>query len=239
MVSKSGFVKLSRAVLQLPIWNDPYDATLWIYCILNATHTDYGDLVAGQFSTSYQKLSSTLHWGRSTVIRRLDKLCEEGYLSRITCSQGTKITVCHWNSISVGSIPENIEGSISVKSRQYPNDTESIPQRNYGSIIETPITRIEEKTHSQEERARDFERFWGAYPRHEDRTIALKAYMALDVSPDRLFRALEKAKDSRKWTSANGRYIPSAAKWLDGEWLDYAEDELEEHRKEHKVWEMY
>lgn len=239
MANHKGFVKMSRDVLHLPIWHDPHSVTLWLYCILNATHTDYGDLLSGQFSTTYQKLSSTLHWSRSTVLRHLDKLCMEGYLERAACSQGTIITVCHWREISSGGTPANTQDSITeIPPPSHPS-TESVPQREFGGTQETYITRIEEKEHSQEDRERDFERFWGAYPRHEERSLALKAYLALDVEPSKLLMALDKAKNSRKWLSANGRYIPSAAKWLDGEWLDYAKDELEEHRKEHQVWEMY
>lgn len=42
--------------------------------------------------------------------------------------------------------------------------------------------------------------------------------MTMDTPLPVLMHALEQAKASRQWQQENGRFIPSAAKWLDGGW---------------------
>ncbi len=77
--------------------------------------------------------------------------------------------------------------------------------------------------HTNSARESEFFRWWKLYPRHEGQKAALKAWMELsDVPAETLTRALENARNSADWRKENGRFIPSAAKWLDGKWEDYA-----------------
>lgn len=69
-----------------------------------------------------------------------------------------------------------------------------------------------------------FEAFWGAYPRHQDKAKALKAFQRINPDTDLLtiiLRALEVQKDSDQWTCQGGQYIPLATTWLNGRrWED-------------------
>lgn len=69
-----------------------------------------------------------------------------------------------------------------------------------------------------------FERFWSAYPRHQYKDRARKAWAKL--GPDlalcrRMSEALAIQKRSAQWTEAGGKYIPHPATWLNGRcWED-------------------
>ena len=73
--------------------------------------------------------------------------------------------------------------------------------------------------------AASFDDFWRAYPRRVAKKDALKAWNHIKptVYP-KIFSALEHHRQSDDWSRDNGRFIPHAATWLNGErW----EDELE------------
>ena len=69
-----------------------------------------------------------------------------------------------------------------------------------------------------------FDRFWAAYPRHEGKQNARKAFDKLKPDEDLLktmLDALEKQKKSAQWTEDGGQYIPHPATWLNGKrWED-------------------
>ena len=78
------------------------------------------------------------------------------------------------------------------------------------------------ETSVNSERERQFLRWWKLYPRHEGQQAARNAWMEMrDIPAEVLLEALENAKRSNDWMKDNGKYIPSAAKWLDGKWEDY------------------
>ena len=68
-----------------------------------------------------------------------------------------------------------------------------------------------------------FDAFWTAYPRHEAKTRALKAWTALHPSPEltaTLLAAIEQHKQ-RLWAQAPPDKIPHPATWLNGRrWED-------------------
>ena len=74
---------------------------------------------------------------------------------------------------------------------------------------------------ARKERAREsellFERFWGAYPRKEAKTVAKKAFEKL--APDEsllltMLEAIEQWKKTAQWQEDGGKYIPHPASWL-------------------------
>ena len=74
------------------------------------------------------------------------------------------------------------------------------------------------------EEAERFERFWAAYPRHENRQKAQTAFTKLH--PDEamlgaMIGAIEKQKATDQWQEDGGRYIPHPTTWLNGRrWED-------------------
>lgn len=62
-----------------------------------------------------------------------------------------------------------------------------------------------------------FEAFWTAYPKHQDKQGALKAFEKLNPDQellDRMISAIEAWKQSEQWTKDNGQFIPMPATWL-------------------------
>lgn len=79
---------------------------------------------------------------------------------------------------------------------------------------------------SQGEIECEFDEFWRAYPRKQDRGRALKAYMRARraAAPRTLLEAA--ANFARRRSGEDPRYTPLAATWLNGErWLDEASPE--------------
>ena len=74
------------------------------------------------------------------------------------------------------------------------------------------------------EEAERFERFWAAYPRHENRQKAQAAFARLhpdETMLESMIRAIERQKQSVQWQEDGGRYIPHPTTWLNGRrWED-------------------
>lgn len=69
-----------------------------------------------------------------------------------------------------------------------------------------------------------FNQFWAAYPRHENKQAAMKAFEKAKVDEELLktiLTAIEKQKQSTQWQENGGQYIPHPATWLNGRrWED-------------------
>lgn len=81
MESNNGFVKISRKLLDSNIWIDGYDAALFVYCLLNASHNHFGNLLPGQFYASITGMMNTLGWSRNCVRLHLRHLIAMNYIS--------------------------------------------------------------------------------------------------------------------------------------------------------------
>ncbi|MDK2970950.1 MAG: hypothetical protein PWP23_705, partial [Candidatus Sumerlaeota bacterium] len=67
-------------------------------------------------------------------------------------------------------------------------------------------------------RTESFSQFWTRYPRKQRRKEAQAAWKKLapdDETVKQIFSALEEDKTSTQWTKDGGRFVPSAARWLD------------------------
>jgi hypothetical protein len=69
-----------------------------------------------------------------------------------------------------------------------------------------------------------FSAFWTAYPRHEAKKDAQKAWSKLNPSPElveRIIAALTWQREQESWQKDDGQYIPLPATWIRGErWED-------------------
>jgi len=68
--------------------------------------------------------------------------------------------------------------------------------------------------------ASDFSAFWTAYPKKRDRLKAMRAWNATRTTRpalDVVLAALEQFRVSADWTKEDGRFIPHASSWLNGE----------------------
>jgi hypothetical protein len=66
-----------------------------------------------------------------------------------------------------------------------------------------------------DERERDWEKVWSAFPKKIDALKAKAVYMQSDVSPQRLIDSLADWSQTDEWTRDSGRWIPLPTKWLE------------------------
>ncbi len=69
----------------------------------------------------------------------------------------------------------------------------------------------------------DFDQFWLAYPKHQAKSAAMKAWIKSTSRPtlDCILRAIELQKDSDQWKKEGGQFIPMPATWINQErWTD-------------------
>ncbi len=260
MKKRTGYIKLSRDLLETPLWNDPFDLTLLIYCMLQASHAAYGALAQGQFCTSKTQIAQHLHWSRNALKKHLLHLSASGYLC--VQEQGHRIIV---TVPSLGD-QESKQDTPRIQPTLHPAQNctlfDQSPREKWLSDDRLPNQKPSPDDHSfqldrswrdpsaidfcachdqmtdhvvttnknknknlsqEQQRACAFEVFWQHYPRRMNRTEARKQFMTMDTPLPVLMHALEQAKASRQWQQENGRFIPSAARWLDGGWEQAAD----------------
>lgn len=98
-----GFVKMPRKAFELPIWDEPSDGVLWLYCALRAAHKPYGDVAVGCFNSSQMKIASDLKWSRNSVRKHMDSLVAKRLIAVRTTKEGVKVKLLHWDWMANGS----------------------------------------------------------------------------------------------------------------------------------------
>ena len=231
-----GYLKISRRILDMTFWQDPYDGLLFFYCLLRASYNRFGFLKPGQLIYSVQNIAKHLNWGRNCVAKHIQKLSSRGLIKVEQGWPGSVMTICVWDELCGESLldadltwseMDALETGIDAI-EQCTVAHQAGTDAHYSSmpctLLEQNQKRKKEKkeTSVNSERERQFLRWWKLYPRHEGQQAARNAWMEMrDIPAEVLLEALENAKRSNDWMKDNGKYIPSAAKWLDGKWEDY------------------
>lgn len=106
-----GWIKMHRRITEHEIWNDVTTFRLFTLLILQASHKDgikvRGiEINRGQYLRSYSKLAEDLEYkegrgykkvAKSTILRSVKKLVEEGMVSVRETEHGTLFTVCKYH----------------------------------------------------------------------------------------------------------------------------------------------
>jgi hypothetical protein len=93
--------------------------------------------------------------------------------------------------------------------------TQVIPKTDPSLLKRSEVKRSEENIHTYTE---DFELFWKSYPRHEAKSLAMKAFKKVKVDINILLQAIAKQKNSKQWKD---NIIPHASTWLNqSRWED-------------------
>jgi len=72
-----------------------------------------------------------------------------------------------------------------------------------------------------DERERDWEKVWRAFPKRIDESRARREFFESDANPDEIIASLALWSVSDEWTRDGGRWIPHPAKWLErGGWAE-------------------
>ena len=99
-------------------------------------------------------------------------------------------------------------------------DSDLLAGRKRDACLEERQRREREET---EQKARDFENFWSAYPKKEAKKDALAAWAKVKAPLKTLLEAIERKRGTDEWTKSKGQFVPLAATWLNGKrWEDGA-----------------
>ena len=72
-----------------------------------------------------------------------------------------------------------------------------------------------------ETKARDFQKFWDAYPKKDGKKDAITAWAKVKEPIETILLAIEKRRNTDGWTKSNGQFVPLPATWLNGKrWED-------------------
>lgn len=105
MDSNNGWIKLHRKLLDNPVvMKDSDHLAVWIYLLLNASHTEYPvlfggkkiSLKAGQLITGRKSIASTLNMSESKVTRVIEMLKSEHQIEQQTSNKNRLITIVNW-----------------------------------------------------------------------------------------------------------------------------------------------
>lgn len=93
----TGFIKLSRRLLDWEWIDDPSMVAVWVHCLLAANWKDYryhGEIIPrGSFVTSYKAFAKRCGLSESTVRRCFAKLENTGEIDRQVTRRGTRVNV--------------------------------------------------------------------------------------------------------------------------------------------------
>lgn len=105
----------------------------------------------------------------------------------------------------------NRNKDIDANAMQTQSESNAIGMLPNNPIPNNPITHIHKYTE-------EFELFWKSYPRHESKSLAMKAFKKANVDINILLKAIAQQKNSKQWKD---NIIPHASTWLNqSRWED-------------------
>lgn len=168
-----GWIKIHRKILENPIvCKDADHIAVWIYLLLNATHSDIpaifkGDKITlhpGQLITGRKSISEKISVNESKVKRILQAFKSDQQIDQQASNKNSLITILKWD--------------------EYQNSDQQNGQQmtSKWTASDQPVTtnkniRIKELKNKNKYTC-DFESFWLAYPRKKDKGNAFKKYIA-------------------------------------------------------------
>ena len=110
MDSNNGWIKLHRKLLDNPVvMKDSDHLAVWIYLLLNASHTEYPvlfggkkiSLKAGQIITGRKSIASTLGISESKVRRILDLFEIDQQIDRQRSNKNSLVSILNWDKYQI------------------------------------------------------------------------------------------------------------------------------------------
>ena len=110
MADNNGWIKLHRKLLDNPVvMKDSEHLAVWIYLLLNASHTEYPvlfggkkiSLKAGQLITGRKSIASTLGISESKVRRILDLFEIDQQIDRQRSNKNSLVSILNWDKYQI------------------------------------------------------------------------------------------------------------------------------------------
>ena len=117
-----------------------------------------------------------------------------------------KITAARTNK------PRKADQNIQAKSKQNPSTIQRKEMERKEKEMEDTLSY---QSALADERERDWEKVWSAFPKRVDEKKARAVYLESDVSAQRIIDSLADWSQTDEWTRDSGRWIPAPARWLE------------------------
>lgn len=135
-----GWVKLHRKMLENPVVTKDGDyIAVWVYLLLNATHTEYDvifkgeriTLQAGQLLTGRKSMSEKLKINENKIQRVLKCFESEHQIEQQTSNQNRLVTIVNWNEYQHNEQPnEQQTNNNRTTSEQQVNTNKNVKNDN-------------------------------------------------------------------------------------------------------------
>lgn len=203
-----GWIKVHRKMLDNPlVFKDSDYAVVWIYLLLNATHTEYPVifngkkiiLLPGQLITGRKVISEKLKVSESKVQRILKWFESDLQIEQQTSNKNRLITIVNWEQY------QNIEQQ---NEREAVGKQTANEHKQECKNVKNEINNIY-SVH--------FDEFWKVYPRKKEKAKAYKAYCARlkdGFSDDELLKAATVYAEECKKRNTEERYIKLGSTFL-------------------------
>lgn len=180
-----GWVKLSRGLIDKPIFQNEKLLKVWVWCLLKATHKQYEQLVGlqkvqlnpGQFIFGRKKAAAELNITESTVWRLIQFLSDKKNpsLEVVAHSKYSIITIVNWMNYQVKKT-DSYEASSNnasevVGEQQMNNKWISNEQQMDTNNKLKNAKNLKKNIYSDE-----FEMFWSEYPKKVGKDLALRCW---------------------------------------------------------------
>lgn len=221
----NGFIKIYRSFLEWEWYKKLDTKVLFLHLLLNAQFKQrkwQGILIEpGQLITGRTELANQTGLTEQRVRSALNHLQSTGEITIKATNKYSLITVVNWAKYQN---EEEIQPAEQPATNQ--QLTSNQPATNQRSTSNQPQRKNDnkEKKEKNESITDLFDLFWSAYPKHQNKSEALKAFSKLKPSPDQLEHMLSSIaiwKNSDQWTKDGGQYVPLPSTWLKGRrWED-------------------
>ena len=232
-----GYILLSRRLLQSSIMRrSPLMTKLWVWLLMRASFKDTATLKRGQVLTNIQEMREAMSYysGYRKITPTVKQIrgayggLTEGAMVGITKGTGgLLITILNYERYQD---PNNYGGHNGGHNGKSTEGTRRAQDFKKSLVLKAQNVPKNVRSKKKNIYTRDFETFWSAYPKKQDKAKAFEKWNAVNgVRPPlkELLIILEKLKQTDDWKKDEGQYIPYPSKWLKGKrW----EDEIETTR---------
>ncbi len=203
----NGWIKLHRKTLDNPIvMKDTDHFAVWMWLLLNATHSDHDTiyegerltLKAGQFITGRKIISKELKINESKIQRILKTFEIEQQIEQQTNPRCRLISILRWSDYQL-------------------DEQQSEQQLNNKRTLNNKTKKINNNIYVQE-----FEKLWSLVPKKVNKKKSYQKYiLAVKKKDHETIYTAFKNQVLNNWKETDAQYTPALNVWLNGErWND-------------------
>jgi DNA-binding transcriptional regulator YhcF (GntR family) len=166
----TGFIKLSRRLLEWEWIDDPSMVTVWVHCLLAANWKDYryhGQVIPrGSFITSYKAFADRCGLSVSTIRRCFDKLENSKQIDRQVTHHGTLVKVRNYavfQDCEIGN-PHAAEHLPEQTGEHFPEHLPEQQEKNIKNIRSKEVKKNTKKKFFSRNRSEALPEYYNAEP---------------------------------------------------------------------------